>query len=203
MQQHQQRSTSRNTHETDVPIRTSTIRSSHVAVVASRRVTISVGKATATRAMAETISGASGRDNRPIETVCSWPPTSQCGRVWRPRDESYAPGGAAEANLHRLLAAQPYLRLNSSITRMGSSRRARATSRNSITSKRRSPFSNLDTNDWGRPSFFDREAWVSPARRRASVNNVRKCRYLRLNADFGTSAVCNPESDYPKLGYAL
>ena len=95
-----------------------------------------------------------------------------------------------------------YLRLNSSITRIGSSLTARATSRNSITSNRRSPFSNLETNDWGRPSFFAREACVSPARRRASVNNVRKCRYLRLNADFGTPAVCNPESEYPKLGYA-
>lgn len=96
-----------------------------------------------------------------------------------------------------------HLRLNSSITRMGSSLTARATSKNSIRSNRRSPFSNLETNDCGRPSFFAREACVRPARRRASVNNARKYRYLRLNADFGTPAVCNPESEYPKLGYAL
>ena len=53
--------------------------------------------------------------------------------------------------------------------------KARATSRNSITSNRRSPFSNLDTNDWGRPSFSASAACVSPARRRAPVNNLRKC----------------------------
>lgn len=88
------------------------------------------------------------------------------------------------------------------MTRAGSRESARATSRNSITSSRRSPCSNFDTNDCGRPSRAARVAWVIPARALASTNNRRNCACLRLNADLGTPRVCNPYIGYPKLGYA-
>ena len=46
---------------------------------------------------------------------------------------------------------------------------ARATSRNSMTSNRRSPCSTFEMNDCGRPSFFASSTWVRLAMRRASA----------------------------------
>jgi hypothetical protein len=85
--------------------------------------------------------------------------------------------------------------------RPGSIPSARATSRNSITSNRRSPLSNFETNDCGRPSFFASVTCVSRAFRRASAKRLRKCSCFRVNADFATGAVCYPNMEYPKLGY--
>jgi hypothetical protein len=85
----------------------------------------------------------------------------------------------------------------------GSIPSARATSRNSITSSRRSPLSNFETNDCGRPSFFASVTWVSPTFRRASAKRPRKCSCFRVNADFATGAVCYPNIEYPKLGYTI
>ena len=87
------------------------------------------------------------------------------------------------------------------MVRAGSRPKARATSRNSGTSSRRSPRSNFDTKDCGRPSFFAKATCVNPASRRACTRILRNCACLRLKADFVTGAVCNPIMEYPKIGY--
>ncbi len=79
--------------------------------------------------------------------------------------------------------------------------RARAMSRNSATSSRRSPRSNFETKDCGRPSFFARATCVNPASWRAWTSSFRNCACFRLKADFVTPAVCYPELEYPKMGY--
>lgn len=83
----------------------------------------------------------------------------------------------------------------------GSMPRARAMSRNSATSSRRSPRSNFETKDCGRPSLFARATCVSPASWRAWTSSFRNCACVRLKADFVTDAVCYPELEYPKMGY--
>lgn len=92
-------------------------------------------------------------------------------------------------------------RSRSAIVLAGSMPRARATSRNSATSSRRSPRSNFETKDCGRPSFFARATCVIPASRRACTRILRNCAGFRLNADFVTGRVCYPKLEYPKTGY--
>ena len=72
-----------------------------------------------------------------------------------------------------------------------------------MTSRRRSPRSNFETNDCGLPSVRAKSAWVKPAFVRASARSRRNCWCFRLNGDLGTSRVWNPETGYPKTGYSL
>lgn len=66
---------------------------------------------------------------------------------------------------------------------VGSSFSACAISRNSTTSSRRSPRSNFETNDCGRPSRRASPTCVKPAARLASARMLRRCRYFRPNAE--------------------
>ncbi len=96
------------------------------------------------------------------------------------------------------VTARRYLRRSISATMPpGSTPSARATSRNSITSSRRSPLSNFETNDCGRPSLLASVTCVGPAFLRASAKSPRKCSCFLVKAAFATAAVY-PNIEYPK-----
>lgn len=78
-------------------------------------------------------------------------------------------------------------RASSCSRKRGTSRlSARATSRNSTTSKRRSPRSVLETNDWRRPRRSASSFWVRPASLRACTRSARNRPYFLRYVDLVT-----------------
>lgn len=83
----------------------------------------------------------------------------------------------------------PLAKVPNSLT--GSAPMAFAISRNSTTSSLRSPRSNLETKDWGRPKRAAKSDWVKCDESRASMSRSRKRSYLVEFMDFGTSCSGN------------